>query len=335
MDVPRLLLAAVVCLAFTGPAALAQDDEEIVAQSARVKGPIKPWKQVRGFGRVLDLRTLPVVIDEPGLYAIDRNWQLSQSAVSVYPEPIKITADNVTLDLHSYEISTRVNAPPLSTLLVISGHGVEVRNGTLSACCDGASAVRSTTGAWLHHLTLASSAPMEFEGRGARLTDSEINTVVAVSFAGLSVVRRNTMSCRVGCVAVLGDGTEVIDNKLYPSQGGGIEIVGNNNILANNVADVSSAPDVSEVFEIKGDSNVVRDNIVLLGGEVQTLFAVSGAANTLEGNIAGPPAEGLRGGVGIRFATDGNYYGNNRMAPTVPFALNGTTQIDWGGNVGY
>jgi hypothetical protein len=335
MDVPRLLLAAVVCLAFTGPAALAQDDEEIVAQSARVKGPIKPWKQVRGFGRVLDLRTLPVVIDEPGLYAIDRNWQLSQSAVSVYPEPIKITADNVTLDLHSYAISTDINAPPLSTLLVISGRGVEVRNGSLSACCDGASAVRSTTGPWLHHLSLASSAPMEFEGRGARLTDSEIDTVVAVSFAGNSVVRRNTISCRVGCVAVLGDGAQVIDNKLFPSQGGGIEIVGNNNILANNIADVSSAIDAFEVFEITGDSNVVRDNIVVLGGNVRVLFAVSGVANTLEGNIAGPPAEGLRAPVGIRFTTNGNYYGNNRMAATVPFELGGTMQKDWGGNVAY
>ncbi len=335
MDGRRVLLVAVVCLGFAGPAAYSQDDEDVIAQSARAKGQIKPWKQIRGFGRVLDLRTLPVVIDEPGLYAIDRNWQLSESAVSVYPEPIKIAADDVTLDLPSYKISDDILAPPLSTLLVISGHRVEVRNGSLSACCDGASAVRSTTGPWLHHLKLSSSDQIQFEGRGARLTDSEINTVVAMSFAGNAVVRRNTMSCRVGCVAVLGDGAQVIDNKLYPSQGGGIEIVGNNNILANNVADVSSAIDAFEVFEIEGDSNVVRDNNVLLGGMVRTLIAVSGAANTLEGNIAGPPAEGLRAPVGIRFTTNGNYYGNNRMAATVPFELGGTTQMDWGGNVGY
>jgi hypothetical protein len=284
---------------------------------------------------VLDLRTLPVVIDEPGLYAIDRNWQISRSAVSAHPEPIQITADNVTLDLHGYKISADVFPPPLSTLLVISGRGAEVRNGGLSACCEGAIAVRSTTAPWLHHLTLLSTEPMEFEGRGAMLTDSEIITVAAVRLAGNSALQRNTISCRVSCAAILGDGALVTDNKLNLSQGGGLEIVGSNNVVANNVVDVSGAIDAFEAFEIEGDSNVVRDNTVVLGGMVRTLFAISGAANTLDGNIAGPPAEGQRAPVGIRFTADGNYYGDNRMAATVPFALGGTVQIDWGGNVGY
>ena len=76
MDVSRLLLiaaAVVVCLGFAGPAAQAQDDDEVTAQSAQGhRGPVKPWKHVRGFGRVLDLSKPPVVIDEPGLYAIQR-----------------------------------------------------------------------------------------------------------------------------------------------------------------------------------------------------------------------------------------------------------------------
>ncbi len=37
-------------------------------------------------------------------------------------------------------------------------------------------------------------------------------------------------------------------------------------------------------------------------------------------------------GVGV---SNGNYYGNNRMAAQVPFALGGAMQADWGGNVGY
>ena len=37
----------------------------------------------------------------------------------------------------------------------------------------------------------------------------------------------------------------------------------------------------------------------------------------------------------MEFTANGNYYGNNRMAAQVPFALGGTVQTDWGGNVGY
>src|SRR6187551_279098 len=32
---------------------------------------------------------------------------------------------------------------------------------------------------------------------------------------------------------------------------------------------------------------------------------------------------------------NGNFYGDNRMQTAVPFDLGGTTQTNWGGNVGY
>lgn len=38
---------------------------------------------------------------------------------------------------------------------------------------------------------------------------------------------------------------------------------------------------------------------------------------------------------GIRFTVSGNFYGNNRVAATVPFNLGTATQTDWGGNVGF
>ena len=82
MDASRLLLVAAAVLALAASAVLAQDraqDRDVVAaQSPRVPGAVKPWKNVRGFGRVLDLSVSPVVIDEPGLYAIDRNWQFAR-----------------------------------------------------------------------------------------------------------------------------------------------------------------------------------------------------------------------------------------------------------------
>src|SRR5690242_12349064 len=99
MDARRVLLVAIVCLGVAAPVAQAQV-RVAAAQAARVKpppAPVKPWTEVRGFGRVLDLTNPPVVIDEPGHYAIDRDWRIS--APEGVAELIQITADNVALDV--------------------------------------------------------------------------------------------------------------------------------------------------------------------------------------------------------------------------------------------
>ena len=114
MDVSRLLFIAAAALALdlAIPAAQAQDKDAASAQAVRAPGPPKPmgppkpWREVRGFGRVLDLSKPPVVIDEPGLYAIQRNWMFPPAVADVTPELIQITADEVTLDLHGFEISS-------------------------------------------------------------------------------------------------------------------------------------------------------------------------------------------------------------------------------------
>lgn len=43
----------------------------------------------------------------------------------------------------------------------------------------------------------------------------------------------------------------------------------------------------------------------------------------------------LRDNSGIRFTMNGNFYGNNRVAASVPFNVGATVQTDWGGNVGF
>jgi hypothetical protein len=326
MDAIRVLLAAVVCLGLAaGPPALAQQD------------PPKPWKQVRGFGRVLNLTTLPVVIDEPGVYAIDRDWHLDRAAAPNGGELIRITADDVTLDLHGFEITWDVFAPPSATLLVVNGRGVEVRNGGLGACCDGAVAIQATVGPTLHHLALFSGETMTFE-TGASIRDSEITARVEMRFGARSSLERNTISCVRGsrCIRLLGDANVFTHNELSITQGGGIEVVGNGSVVANNVVDKTDDADGLTVFDVKGNHNVVRDNTVLNGNlPGQPLWAISGTANTLEGNIAVAPAPGQRALTGMQFTADGNFYGNNRMAADVPFSLGGTVQTDWGGNVGY
>src|SRR5688572_15693684 len=339
MDVARLLrVAAAVAVAVLAiPVADAQDDEEIAAQASVARGAPKPWKFVRGLGRVLDLSRLPVVIDEPGNYAIQRNWQIPSAASQVNTELIRITADNVTLDLHGFEISADgISAPPVTTLLVITGRAVEIRNGGLSACCEGGGVVHSTGfGTKMHHLTMYSHETMSFTGDGASLTDSDFHARVQVRFAARSTLERNAISCNRGhsCVVLVGDGNSVANNRMSLYQGGGIEILGDRNLLAANVVDVTDAVDAFEPFEVAGDSNIVRDNTVFLGGTIvnaSAIFVISGTANTLDGNIAAPATPTERARIGMAFTADGNYYGDNRMAAQVPFALGGTVQTDWG-----
>ncbi|HEY3519107.1 MAG TPA: hypothetical protein VGL98_18800 [Gammaproteobacteria bacterium] len=339
MGIVKPLLAAAV-LGFAVPAAQAQ--VEVSVQGAPAHGALKPWRDVRGFGRVLDLSKLPVVIDEPGLYAIDRDWRIPRAAADVNPELICITVDGVTLDLHGFGIFADISAPPPSTLITITGGGVEIRNGRLSACCDGAVAVHSTgVGTRLHRLSMFSFETMTFEADSASLTESILSLRQEVRFAGQSNLERNNLFCNRGfqCARLLGDGNKVRGNQIHLFQGGGIAIVGGGNVVADNVIDVSTAVDAGAAIEVGGDNNVVRGNTALLGGVTSAVYVIDGTANTLDGNIAAPPSgttiptQPAR--TGMLFTVDGNYYGNNRMGAEVPFALGGTTQTDWGGNVGY
>ena len=334
MDVTRFVCAVLLSSGFAAPAVHAQT---VGAQAARAPAAQKPWRQVTGIGRVLDLSKAPIVIDEPGLYAIQRDWEIASTAADVNPELIRITADNVTLDLRGFQISVDISAPPSSTLLVITGRGAEVRNGGLATCCDGSVAIRATMGPQLHHLSIFSYETMTLEGNGTALTDSRVSLRAEAHFSSFSTVQRNTIACNRGirCLTFV-EGNVISDNTLTLFQGGGIEFVGDRNVAANNIIDATSAPDAFEAFDVEGDANVVRNNTVVTGEfNGHPLFAISGTANTLDGNIGAPSDPARREAVGMRFTADGNFYGDNRMAAQVPFDLGGTVQTDWGGNAGY
>ena len=66
------------------------------------------------------------------------------------------------------------------------------------------------------------------------------------------------------------------DNSVSISQGGGIEIVGDANVVSGNVVDATDAPDALEAFDVKGDpvgeqavsnalANMKRTNKVVSG----------------------------------------------------------------------
>lgn len=285
---------------------------------------------------MLDLSNPPVVIDEPGIYAVQRHWRFPDSASGI--DIIRITANNVTIDLHGFEIS-QPSGDPVTTVFAISGHTVTLRNGEIGGCCEGVRAVRSTGRATrLDHLDVYSHDAMQFQGSDAIIADSTIYSRDGVQVQDTSVVERNTIGCRYFCLTIRGAGNRAIDNLLRPFHEEGVGVFGNDNLVAGNIVDAKSTIDIKEAFNVTGSHNVLRSNHVLMnidGDRPAVLFAVGGTANTLDGNIAGPSSDGGIAQVGIRFTADGNYYGGNRLAATVPFELGGTAQTDWGGNVGY
>lgn len=88
---------------------------------------------------------------------------------------------------------------------------------------------------------------------------------------------------------------------------------------------------------MKGDGNVLPDNTVLVSGldSSQVVFSVAGTANVLDGNITVPQTT-ERGGVGMSFAQDGNFHGDNRLGGvSEAIRENGTQQTAWGGTVAF
>ena len=165
MDVSRLFLIVAAALGLAITAAQAQDKDTVSARSAQARGPAKPWRFVRGLGRVLDLSKPPVVIDEPGLYAIQQSWRFPRATTDVVSELIQITADDVTLDLHGFTISTELIALQPSTLFAITGDSAEIRNGGITAHDGALPCTAPASGQWLHHLSVSSGdLEITFEG---------------------------------------------------------------------------------------------------------------------------------------------------------------------------
>jgi hypothetical protein len=128
-------------------------------------------------------------------------------------------------------------------------------------------------------------------------------------------------------------------NQIERGGNGSIVIAGDGTILADNILDAGAddnlLPPVRLVL-VEGDGNVLRNNTVLMEPSMpSTVFAIDGTANVVDGNISVARAT-ERSGVGIVFAQDGNFSGDNRFGGALEAVrLNGTVQTDWGGNVVY
>ena len=287
--------------------------------------------------RVLDLSRVPVVVTEPGLYVLDRSWNV----VSPTPDgAIVVTASNVDLDLRGFELSvyeSGVNA---------SGQNFAIRNGRVTS-----------------HLGVA----VQVSGEGSIIEQvtalvTDYGTTVSVSGRG-SVLANSVVSLSQGAAAVsAGDGTIVRNNQIT-SVGVGVSIFFRSSVVDNDVScgadcvtvegtdNIVSRNKFSKLFHshsyglhIRGNYNNAKDNVVLtrcIGANSTpsvsvTAIFVDGRGNTLLGNLV--PAMSCGGisgfGNGIFFAQDGNFYGDNIVFTSSPFHLGATVQTDLGGNVG-
>jgi hypothetical protein len=270
----------------------------------------------------------PIVIDEPGYYRLDRNWEVEND----FGTYLEIRANAVTIDFRGYSF---INLGE-GIAVAIAGNSVALRNGRINSPDDQATPLNVQGSAVLiENMSVFGQNASYFGGdTSSRLVirDSGIASGAAGVPPG-SVLERNGFGCAApGCAVTILDETRVTDNvwSVGPS-GPALVVQGAGNLVERNVFGVSE--DTSIV--VNGRRNLLRDNTIQVDGLTEAAIQVNDGANVLEANIVLPVPGGERATVGIRFTADGNAFGTNRLGALVPVDVGSTTQTDWGGNVGF
>lgn len=283
---------------------------------------------------VVDLTTTPFTISEPGTYVVDRDWALltPDNGQAV----IDITASNVVLDLQGFEIAQDGSEGVM--LVSIAGDGVTVRNGKLKGRRTSAVAFQSSgVGTVVDSVNVEDSANSFFEGNGAIIRSSQFEAKGGVHVDGTgSRIEHSDIRCDEGALAV-GPGAEVRDNRIWGVRSESVMLNGDKTIFRDNT--VVNVQEFGAVI-VAGSDDAILENTIQFDTPEGTgpAILVAGTRNVIRGNLAlRSTAAGVppRWGTGIAFQQDGNFYGNNQMAATVPFDLGGTVQTDWGGNFEY
>jgi hypothetical protein len=286
--------------------------------------------------RVVDLKTGSFVIDKPGNWVLTRSWRFLN--VPNQPEVvIDVVADDVVLDFRGFEVEVEgVGGIPPATVINVQGNSFLLKNAVVTVCCEGGRALRSTGfDTQIEGLRGFSFEPIALQGDASGIRDSSFHARFGVELASRSTIENTVISCNVGCVKFKGNESRVLNSRIQPAQVLGMLIGGDGNVVAGNFVDSpGGGPFLDIAFEVSGNRNIVRDNTLSAAGDTGVAVKVSGTGNVIDGNIVAQTPDG-NVSVGIRFEQNGNFYGDNRMQAAVPFDLGGTTQTNWGDNVGY
>ena len=274
---------------------------------------------------VLDLSTLPLAIEQPGLYVLDRTWQIDNND----PQPIiRIDVGNVTLDMRGFAILLSSEGD----VIVIDGDNVILRNGIIEQHVNGIAISTASAGTVLQDMSLRSPNGV-FLGDRAAVERTRIAGRVGLTVGAEARVHSSYFVCTFTCIRMPGDGAQVTGNQLWGAEPT-VEFTGNRNLFARNTIVIGDfgGPGIS----VSGEGNIVEGNVLAPEAAFSGSGAivVSGGANILNGNILRPSPDGAIQ-TGMVFEQDGNFYGDNRIAAGVPFELGGTVQTDWGGNIGF
>lgn len=307
-------------------AAVAAVAEPVGTMSA-TGGRKVPWRVESGY-RILDLSKLPLVIDEPGRYALKRDWNVDLDA----PGPvIDIVASRVSLDFRGFAIAFGNEG----TGVRITGDDVELRNGSLFGDTDVTGL--SSTGArtTLDRMRVTAFEALDMRGQDARVVDSTMGGRFGSTIETSAVIERNTFRCGVGgfCLYLAGN-ARVFGNTIGRGLDGAVRIEGDRNLLVGNIVHFSGFG-AGTAFEVEGDENVFHNNTVSMEPSISSVFAIDGSGNVVDSTVT-VSTTGERSGNGIRFLEDGNFHGDNRFGGVLEAVVpNGTVQVDWGGTVAY
>jgi hypothetical protein len=293
---------------------------------------------------ILKFLSPSVDIATSGDYALDRDWNVQGLS-------LRITADNVTLDMRGYSLA---DGDPSIT---ISGNNVTIRNGTVS----GASPLTTVGGG-----TVIDSVALRGRTGGTVLGGEQPFGGDAFPIGGGYLVRRSTLGCEA-CTAVriLAPGVTIESSRLGGGQGalymGAMYDLNNDEsdhvIVVDNLFDclpgnahcvmingigttfarntfggggsfyLAQDP-MPPLILINGSHHLILDNTVLMFGiGSYTLMEVrSGESIIRDTTVA---SSGLWQ-VGINFVGAGNAFGGNYVGG--PF-VGSENQFDLGGNV--
>jgi hypothetical protein len=211
---------------------------------------------------------------------------------------ITVSASNVTIDLMGFTLAgnnTGFNSGISITEIQGGMSDVEIRNGTIKKFYDGI-----------------------------------ISPVLSLS---LRVINIRAVQNRNSGINLNGDfnlvkNCTVWANGIFGIISGNKATIIENTINANNTNNISGGGGLFVYGSTMVGSSLIKDNI-LIGNLLNNIY-VDGSQNVLESNL-------LNGSTnGIVFNSSGNFYANNRASGnTTNFNLNGTTQVDGGGNVGF